>query len=183
VKPEDLGDKVADAGFLNALQSGLNNWQKDIQKVTKLDRFVLPPIGVTSDGEGYLFVFYRIENMPPSGDTLQEINFWLELEVELQHINEQLASPEAGILYLISASLVFLLFSSLLHYNLTHLVCTFNILRGAKRYFATLSFDTDTIGLKKSTDKGKYSPPHCLITHDCECSGEFQEFDKRFPDP
>ena len=40
MKPEDLGDKVADTGFLNALQSGLNNWQKDIQKVTKLDRFV-----------------------------------------------------------------------------------------------------------------------------------------------
>jgi hypothetical protein len=40
LKPEDLGDKVADTGFLNALQSGLNNWQKDIQKVTKLDRFV-----------------------------------------------------------------------------------------------------------------------------------------------
>lgn len=35
--------------------------------------------------------------MPTTGDTLQEINFWLELEVELQHINEQLASPEAGI--------------------------------------------------------------------------------------
>lgn len=96
--------------------------------------------------------------MPPAGDTLQEINFWLELEVELQHINEQLATPEAGIFFVILFFFPLCFFSFSFQYKLLWLfvVCTFNILKGAKRYFATLSFDTDTIGLKKSTDKGNY---------------------------
>lgn len=44
--------------------------------------------------------------MPPAGDTLQEINFWLELEVELQHINEQLATPEACIIFTFFSSII-----------------------------------------------------------------------------
>ena len=32
-KVEDFGDKVEDAQFLNALQSGVNRWKREIQKV------------------------------------------------------------------------------------------------------------------------------------------------------
>ena len=32
-KVEDFGDKVEDAQFLNALQSGVNRWIREIQKV------------------------------------------------------------------------------------------------------------------------------------------------------
>ncbi len=55
----------------------MNVWVKDIQRVTKIE---------------------RIEKMPQTGDTVQEIKFWLELEGELKHIEEQLKSAEAGIL-------------------------------------------------------------------------------------
>ncbi|XP_033735277.1 cytoplasmic dynein 1 heavy chain 1-like isoform X2 [Pecten maximus] len=69
-KVEDFGDKVEDAQFLNALQSGVNRWIKEIQKVTKLDRD------------------------PASGTALQEISFWLNLERALLRIQEKRESPE-----------------------------------------------------------------------------------------
>ena len=34
--------------------------------------------------------------MPTTGETIQEIKFWLELENELRHIDDQLKAPEAG---------------------------------------------------------------------------------------
>ncbi len=34
--------------------------------------------------------------MGASGETVQEVKFWLELENELAHIDAQLKSPEAG---------------------------------------------------------------------------------------
>lgn len=54
--------------FLNALQAGVNQWVRDIQKVTKLE---------------------RIEGMPTNTDSAQEVRFWAELEVELQSIEKQ----------------------------------------------------------------------------------------------
>ncbi|XP_052769398.1 cytoplasmic dynein 1 heavy chain 1-like isoform X2 [Mya arenaria] len=64
-KVEDFGDKVEDPQFLNNLQSGVNRWIREIQKVTKLDRD------------------------PASGTALQEISFWLNLERALLRIQEK----------------------------------------------------------------------------------------------
>lgn len=46
-------DLINDSSFLNRLQSDVNDWIKEIQKVTKLDRD------------------------PASGTASQEINFWI----------------------------------------------------------------------------------------------------------
>lgn len=105
VKPEDIGELVQSEDFLNTLQGGVNSWIKDIQKVTKLE---------------------RIEKMPATSDSSQEVKFWYELESELKHIEEQLKTPEAE--------------------------CTLNILKQAKRFITTAAFDTDTIGLRKTTE-------------------------------
>ncbi|XP_014790579.2 cytoplasmic dynein 1 heavy chain 1 [Octopus bimaculoides] len=69
-KVEDFGNKVEDPQFLNALQSGVNRWIREIQKVTKLDRD------------------------PASGTALQEISFWLNLERALLRIQEKRESVE-----------------------------------------------------------------------------------------
>ncbi|ESP05087.1 hypothetical protein LOTGIDRAFT_151884 [Lottia gigantea] len=69
-KVEDFGNKVEDAQFLNNLQSGVNRWIREIQKVTKLDRD------------------------PASGTALQEISFWLNLERALLRIQEKRESIE-----------------------------------------------------------------------------------------
>lgn len=106
LRPEDIGEKSKETEFLNAIQGGVNNWIKNIQKVTKLE---------------------RIETMPQSGDTIGEVKFWLELEGELTHIDVQLHSPEAE--------------------------CTLNTLKQAKRFHATVAFDSDTIGLRKAIEK------------------------------
>jgi dynein heavy chain 1 len=68
--------------------------------------------------------------MPTAGDTVQEIRFWVDLEGELRHIEEQLKTPEAE--------------------------CTLAILRQSKRFITTAAFDTDTIGLKKAMEKGLF---------------------------
>lgn len=112
LKPEDMGEMAKATDFLNALQSGVNGWIKDIQRVTKLD---------------------RIDAMPSNSETAQEIAFWLELESELTSIDRQLKSSEAE--------------------------CTLNTLKQSKRFFATASFDTDTIGLKRALDMvASYKP-------------------------
>ncbi|MGH0183385.1 UNVERIFIED_CONTAM: hypothetical protein FKN15_012033, partial [Acipenser sinensis] len=69
-KVTDFTDKVEDPTFLNQLQSGVNRWIREIQKVTKLDRD------------------------PASGTALQEISFWLNLERALNRIQEKRESPE-----------------------------------------------------------------------------------------
>lgn len=74
LKPEDLGEMSKATDFLNALQSGVNGWIKEIQRVTKLE---------------------RIDAMPSNSETAQEISFWLELESELASIDRQLKSSEA----------------------------------------------------------------------------------------
>ncbi|XP_063237430.1 dynein heavy chain, cytoplasmic isoform X2 [Bacillus rossius redtenbacheri] len=72
-KVADLGDKVEDSTFLNQLQTGVNRWIKEIQKVTKLDRD------------------------PSSGTALQEISFWLNLERALHRIQEKRESIEVAL--------------------------------------------------------------------------------------
>ncbi|XP_064623935.1 cytoplasmic dynein 1 heavy chain 1-like isoform X3 [Lineus longissimus] len=69
-KVADFGDRVEDPQFLNALQSGVSRWIREIQKVTKLDRD------------------------PASGTALQEISFWLNLERALLRIQEKRESIE-----------------------------------------------------------------------------------------
>ncbi|KAM3670253.1 cytoplasmic dynein 1 heavy chain 1 [Ammospiza nelsoni] len=69
-KVTDFGEKAEDPLFLNQLQSGVNRWIREIQKVTKLDRD------------------------PASGTALQEISFWLNLERALYRIQEKRESPE-----------------------------------------------------------------------------------------
>jgi hypothetical protein len=70
----------------------------------------------------------RIEEMPKNSDTTQEIKFWIELESELKHIQQQLESPEA--------------------------VCILAALKLGKRFHTTEAFDSDTIGLRKAMDTG-----------------------------
>ena len=72
-KVAEFGDRVEDATFLNALQSGVNRWIREIQKVTKLDRD------------------------PASGTALQEISFWLNLERALLRIQEKRESIEIAL--------------------------------------------------------------------------------------
>jgi hypothetical protein len=38
--PDELGEKVRNPQFLNALQAGVNTWIKEIYKVTKLERYI-----------------------------------------------------------------------------------------------------------------------------------------------
>lgn len=70
---DDFIDKVEDSVFLNHLQSGVNRWIREIQKVTKLERD------------------------PSSGSALQEISFWLNLERALLRIQEKRESPEVSL--------------------------------------------------------------------------------------
>ena len=70
VTMEHFADKVNDSVFLNQLQSGVNRWIREIQKVTKLDRD------------------------PSSGTAQQEISFWLNLERALLRIQEKRESIE-----------------------------------------------------------------------------------------
>ena len=67
---DDFTDRVEDTNFLNALQSGVSRWIREIKKVTKLDRD------------------------PSTGTALQEISFWLNLERALNGILEKRESVE-----------------------------------------------------------------------------------------
>lgn len=105
--PSDL---LQDSSFLNSLQSTVNTWIKSIQAITKMSR----------DTE--------------SGTAMQEINFWLSMELALERIEEQLRGD--GVLL------------------------TLEVLKHAKRFLATVSFIADT-GLKEATDRGP-TPFLCL---------------------
>ncbi|CAJ0587193.1 unnamed protein product, partial [Mesorhabditis spiculigera] len=100
-KADDLGNLIEDSLFLNTLQSGVGRWIKEIQKVTKLERD------------------------PASGSSLQEMNFWLNLERALQKIQEKRECEEIQL--------------------------TLEVLKAGKRFHATVSFDSDT-GLKQALD-------------------------------
>ncbi|CAJ0586706.1 unnamed protein product, partial [Mesorhabditis spiculigera] len=93
-KADDLGNMIEDSLFLNTLQSGVGRWIKEIQKVTKLERD------------------------PASGFSLQEMNFWLNLEPALQKMQEKRECEEIQL--------------------------TLEVLKAGKRFHATVSFDSDT---------------------------------------
>ncbi|KNC52645.1 cytoplasmic dynein [Thecamonas trahens ATCC 50062] len=65
----DLGELVKDSRWLNSLQSGVNAWIREVQKVTKLERDA------------------------STGSALQEINFWLSMERALDAVEAELATP------------------------------------------------------------------------------------------
>ena len=58
-KVADFGVLVEDSNFLNKLQTGVSQWVREIQKVTRLERDA------------------------GSGTALQEISFWVNLEQAL----------------------------------------------------------------------------------------------------
>lgn len=66
VSVQHVGDVLADSSFLNRLQADVNVWIKEVHKVTKLTRD------------------------PSSGTASQEINFWLNMERELEKIDAEL---------------------------------------------------------------------------------------------
>ncbi|KAL7667891.1 hypothetical protein ACOME3_008618 [Neoechinorhynchus agilis] len=99
---DDFADKLEDSTFLNQLQAGVNRWIRDIRQVTRLDRDAA------------------------SGTALQEVNFWLNLESELNKIQEIRDSLEVQL--------------------------TLDILKTGKRFHAVVSFDSDT-GLKEAIEK------------------------------
>ncbi|CDJ57328.1 hypothetical protein EMWEY_00007760 [Eimeria maxima] len=68
---EDLGDKLQDSTYLIALQSHVNRWIKDIQKVCRMQRD------------------------PSTGTAAEEVNFWLGFERALKHVEDQLKTTEA----------------------------------------------------------------------------------------
>ena len=69
-KVDDFDNKVDDAHFLDQLQGCVTCWIQEIKKVTKLDRD------------------------PSMGTALQEISFWLNLELALNRIMEKRESLE-----------------------------------------------------------------------------------------
>ncbi|XP_078728003.1 cytoplasmic dynein 1 heavy chain 1-like isoform X1 [Lampetra fluviatilis] len=74
----------------------------------------------------------KLDRDPASGTALQEISFWLNLERALYRIQEKRESPEV--------------------------LLTLDILKHGKRFFATVSFDTDT-GLKQALEMvNDYNP-------------------------
>lgn len=68
-----------------------------------------------------------------------KVNFWRELDTELQHISEQLRSAEAQ--------------------------TSMALLKQAKRYWATMAFDTDTVGVKRAADLAKAYAPLTRYAH------------------
>eukprot|EP01091_Cochliopodium_minus_P010435 TRINITY_DN2760_c1_g1_i1.p1 TRINITY_DN2760_c1_g1~~TRINITY_DN2760_c1_g1_i1.p1 ORF type:complete len:4604 (+),score=1553.39 TRINITY_DN2760_c1_g1_i1:76-13887(+) len=106
---ESLDPKlITDNNFVNSLTSIATGWQKSITKVTRLP---------------------RIDEMPQNGETIQEVQFWVELERELENIDTQLKSPMSQI--------------------------TIGVLKQAKKFFITQPFDTDIVmksALEKAAD-------------------------------
>lgn len=102
VKVEDLGPLLEDPSFLNKIQSDVNSWIKEIQKVTHLERDV------------------------NQGSSAHEIDFWIQMEGSLAHIENELKSPQV--------------------------LLSLDALKYAKRFHATTSFIADT-GIKEATEK------------------------------
>lgn len=94
-----LSEQLADDGFLNELQALANQWINQIRKLT-----VLPK---------------STPFMPSEMDAAaEEMAFWMQLQVELGNIQEQLNSPGVGL--------------------------TTAMLREAKRFVATLALENNT---------------------------------------
>ena len=134
-KVADFGDKIEDATFLNALQSGVNRWIREIQKVrqswtclctclswySKLTELNFTLISSENDNFESILIYVKVTKLdrdPASGTALQEISFWLNLERALLRIQEKRESTEIAL--------------------------TLDILKHGKRFHATVSFDTDT---------------------------------------
>jgi len=60
---------------LNKIQSDVYSWIKEIRKVTELNHDL------------------------SSGTAIQEVNFWLSMEIALEAIDEKLKSDEIGIIF------------------------------------------------------------------------------------
>ena len=67
---KDVEELIKDSPFLNKIQSDVNLWIKEIQRVTLLTR------------------------NPSEGSTRQEIEFWLQMEASLNQIETQLKANE-----------------------------------------------------------------------------------------
>lgn len=74
-KVDDFSDYLDNTEFLNSLQSHVNRWVREIQRVTKLDQD------------------------PMKGSTRQEISFWLNLERALTRIQEKRESTEVQLTF------------------------------------------------------------------------------------
>lgn len=74
-KVDDFSDYLDNTDFLNSLQSHVNRWVREIQRVTKLDQD------------------------PMKGSTRQEISFWLNLERALARIQEKRESVEVQLTF------------------------------------------------------------------------------------
>ena len=101
-KPELDPVLANDPMLLNAIQNDVNTWVRDIRVITQLDRD------------------------PNQGSARQEIEFWVQLEVSIAHIEQELKTPEVNM--------------------------ALDLLRNAKRFHATVSFLADT-GIKEATEK------------------------------
>lgn len=101
-KVEDLGTLANDPIFLNKIQSDVNSWVKEIQKVTHLERDV------------------------NQGSASHEVDFWIQMDTALAHIELELKS--------------------------SHVTLTLDALKSAKRFHATTSFIADT-GIKEACEK------------------------------
>jgi dynein heavy chain 1 len=69
ISVQDFCDYINDSAFLNRLQSDVNSWVKEVQKVT------------------------RLVHESTFSSASQEINFWLRLEQELEVIDNMLKDP------------------------------------------------------------------------------------------
>jgi len=87
-------DLASDKHFLAKLDNYVGTWYRDIRKITGLD--------------------HPIEN----GNTLQEINFWSQMEQRLNYVKERQISEEVQM--------------------------TLNILQQAKKYMTVMTFQHDT---------------------------------------
>jgi dynein heavy chain 1 len=74
-KVDDFNEYLDNTEFLNSLQSHVNRWVREIQRVTKLDQD------------------------PMKGSTRQEISFWLNLERALTRIQEKRESFEVQLTF------------------------------------------------------------------------------------
>lgn len=97
----DLASKLSEDDFLNNIQAGVTQWIVQIRKVT-----VLPSSTA----------FPSVESNTAAD--LEEVSFWLQLEIALQQIPQELARPEVEL--------------------------TLNVLKAAKRFLATIALDNNT---------------------------------------
>ena len=74
-KVNDFDDLMKDDAFKKRLEQNINNWYKDIRKVTSQE--------------------HQIEN----GTAMQEINFWAQMERSLSFVQEQLTSDEVQMVF------------------------------------------------------------------------------------